>query len=110
MTNLIKSFLFVIWFLGLTSTLFSQTYRYINTVFPSAIKTADIVYDTAPGLTGLFVNESATEIEIYNSIGGLVRSFPTPTSEVSLELSDLETGMYFVKIGGVEAVQPLMVK
>ena len=77
MANPIKYFLSVIWFLLLTSTLFSQTYRYINTVFPAAIKTSDIVYDSAPALTGLFVNESATEME------DLVMDIYTPSGDTN---------------------------
>ncbi|MCX6245731.1 MAG: PKD domain-containing protein [Bacteroidetes bacterium] len=50
----LAAFLF---FIGIAG---SQNYRYVNTIFPSAMKTTGIIYGTAAFLNSPFINESST--------------------------------------------------
>lgn len=59
----------------LITSLFSQTFPYTNTIFPASVKTADIVYGTAPFLNAPYINESNT------STGNLVMDIYTPQGD-----------------------------
>ena len=40
----------------------SQNYRYVNTIFPAALKTTGVVYGTAPFLNSPYIDESNTTV------------------------------------------------
>ena len=55
--------LYPILLLLLSIGLQAQTYRYTETIFPGSVKTANVVYGTAPFLQNSSSNESNTQIE-----------------------------------------------
>lgn len=62
--------------LVVSSLIHSQDYRYTNTLFTDAIKTADVIYGTAPFLnTASNINESST------TVGNLVMDIYTPDGD-----------------------------
>ena len=51
-------FPFIFAWICLVATCEAQDYRYVNTIFPGSVKTAGIVYGTAPFLNSPYMNES----------------------------------------------------
>ena len=72
-----KCWLLPICILIIGANIHAQTYRYVNTVFPSSTKTADVVYGTADFLNAPYFNESNT------SVGDLVMDIYTPTGDAN---------------------------
>ncbi len=56
-------FPFILAWVCLFATVEAQDYRYVNTVFPGSVKTAGIVYGTAPFLNSPYMNESQTSTQ-----------------------------------------------
>ena len=54
---------------------FAQEYRYINTIFPSSTKTADVVYGNVDFINFPYLNENST------SSGDLIMDIYTPTGD-----------------------------
>ncbi|MBK7213679.1 MAG: alpha/beta hydrolase [Bacteroidales bacterium] len=58
-----KTLLYICFFLALPILVSSQNYRYVQTVFPGSVKTAGIIYGTAPFLNSPYINEAATTVQ-----------------------------------------------
>lgn len=75
MNNLAKLIIIITVFLFQISVLFSQDFRYTNTIFPSSTITADVIYDTAPFINFPYFNEAST------TTGDLVMDIYTPDGD-----------------------------
>ncbi|MFK7771501.1 MAG: carboxylesterase family protein [Saprospiraceae bacterium] len=71
MKKLLLPFIFIICYLSLAG----QVKRYTEAIFPSSTVTPNVVYDTAPFLSGSYGNESTTET------GDLVMDIYEPTGD-----------------------------
>jgi len=66
-------------FLIFSSIIFSQDYRYTNTLFPTVIKTSDVVYGSAP-----FINTITSFNESSTTNGDLVMDIYTPEGDTEM--------------------------
>lgn len=77
MDNSAKQIIIITLFLFQTIVLFSQDYRYTNTIFPSSTITADVIYGTAPFINFPYFNEGST------SDGDLVMDIYMPQGDTN---------------------------
>jgi len=71
-----KRKLLLLIFVIFSSIIFSQDYRYTNTLFPTVIKTSDVVYGNAP-----FINTITSFNESSTTNGDLVMDIYTPEGD-----------------------------
>lgn len=68
-------------FLLVSALVYSQNYRYVNTIFPTATITSNVVYGSAPFLNSPYYNETSTStgnlvLDIYQPAGDPVTNRP----------------------------------
>jgi acetyl esterase/lipase len=61
--------------------MYGQDYRYVRSIFPASVRTAAIVYGSAPALNSPFTNESATTVQnllldLYEPQGDVLQARP----------------------------------
>ncbi|NVO19869.1 MAG: carboxylesterase family protein [Bacteroidetes bacterium] len=61
MKNTLYAIIFPFFLFALTCK--AQDFRYVQTLFPGSVKTAGIIYGTAPFLNSPYINESATTVQ-----------------------------------------------